>query len=402
MRLSGLSPSHPSQVILISSTGLYPYCKDAPARLFKSVGEELADRGVSITFVCLSPNKTNSSPQSVQWDEIFDDSLVSVWHREKKRNIFSRRLQEVTACIYALKQSKRGSLFLFNSAPYSFFSLLVVLGKFLGIKTIYIAHGGIFIENPTSFTNKIMRLNLKMISSALEGIITVSQAFSVDLKSYFPNVPIHAIHNSLECLQYSPSPYARENASEYSFNIFYMGRLEKVKDLTTLLSAFQLLYRKHKECRLTIAGNGQDNMKLQNLAKDSGIADAVSFVGFIDKKDKEKYFNEADIFALPSTYETFGMVILEAMCFNVPVIASRVGGIPEIINDGVTGLLFESGNKNDLLQKIEALYLDKPKRERLAQAAYKRLQEDFSTSRMGAEYFELVKKLTTEFHTNNN
>ncbi|MHB8808044.1 MAG: glycosyltransferase family 4 protein [Anaerolineaceae bacterium] len=388
---------HPSQVILISSTGLYPYHKDAPARLFKSIGEELADLGVSVTFVCLSPYKRNPPPQSVKWNEVFDDSLVNVWHREKKRNFFSRRWQEITACICALKRSKRGSLFLFNSAPYSFFSLLVVLGKFLGIRTVYIAHGGIFTENAASFTNQIMRLNLKIISFALEEIITVSQALAEHVKQFFPNIPIQAIHNSLGCLQGSPSPYASKNASEHTFSIFYMGRLEKVKGLDTLLSAFQLLYRKHKECRLIIAGNGQEGKKLQDLAKDSGIANAVSFVGFINKKEKEKYFNEADIFTLPSTYETFGMVILEAMCFKVPVIASRVGGIPEVIHDGETGILFESGNKDDLFQKIEALYLDKPKREKIAQAAYLRLKEEFSTSRMGAEYFELVKKLTTEF-----
>lgn len=248
-----------------------------------------------------------------------------------------------------------------------------------------------------------MRLNLKMISFAIDAIITVSEAFGVYLKNFFPNVPIHAIHNSLDCLEHSPSPDSSKNARERRFNIFYMGRLEKVKGLDTLLSAFQLLYRKHKECRLIIAGNGQYGNKLQELAMDPGIAGAVSFVGFINKEDKEKYFKTTDIFVLPSAYfETFGMVILEAMCFKVPVVASRIGGIPEVVDDGETGVLFESGNKDDLFQKIEALYMDKQKREKLAKAAYKRLKEDFSTSRMGDEYFELVEKLTTDFYSKNN
>lgn len=387
----------PSQVIILSSTGLYPYHKDAPARLIKSIGEELAVRGLPVTFVCLSPYTKNIYPQNVNWNEVFNDSLITVWHREKKRNFFSRRWQEITACIYALKQSKRGSLFLFNSAPCSFFSLLVILGKFLGIKTVYIAHGGIFTENATIFTNRMMRLNLKIISFALDGIITVSQAFAEYLKLFFPQVPIQAIHNSLECSQDSPSPDDSIKVGKQSFTIFYMGRLETVKGLDTLFAAFQLLYKKHTECRLIIAGNGQYGEKLHSLAQDLGIDNAVSFVGFINKKEKEKYFNEADIFTLPSSYETFGMVILEAMCFKVPAIASRVGGIPEVIHDGETGILFESGNKDDLFQKLETLYLDRPKRKKIAQAAYLRLKEDFNTSRMGTEYFELVKKLTTEF-----
>lgn len=398
-----MTPPHHSQVILISSTGLYPYHKGAPARLFNTIGGQLAALGLSVTFVCLSPPKKNSTQEKSSWNKVFENSLVNVWHQEKQRFFFSRRLQEISACIYALKQSKRGSLFLFNSAPYSFFSLLVVLGKFLGIKTAYIAHGGIFTENATSFTNRIMRLNLKMISFAIDAIITVSEAFGVYLKNFFPNVPIHAIHNSLDCLEHSPSPDSSKNARERRFNIFYMGRLEKVKGLDTLLSAFQLLYRKHKECRLIIAGNGQYGNKLQELAMDPGIAGAVSFVGFINKEDKEKYFKTTDIFVLPSAYfETFGMVILEAMCFKVPVVASRIGGIPEVVDDGETGVLFESGNKDDLFQKIEALYMDKQKREKLAKAAYKRLKEDFSTSRMGDEYFELVEKLTTDFYSKNN
>lgn len=386
-----------SKVILISTSGLYPYCKNAPARLLKSIGEELADLGVSITFVCISPNGSNELQRNINWQEVFKNPQITTWHREKKKTFFARRLQEISACIYSLKKSNRGSLFLFNSPPYGLLSLFAVSGKLLGRKTAYIAHGGVFVENVSSFPNKIRRLNLTKISFALDGVITVSQAFAEHLKQFFPDVPIHTIHNSLECTQGSRYPLTSKSDDKPNFNIFYMGRLEKVKGLETLLYSFQLLYKVHKNCRLIIAGDGSYGHALQQLAQKLKIKNAVSFVGFINKKEKERYFNEADIFVVPSTYfETFGMVILEAMCFQVPVIASRIGGIPEIIINGETGILFDPGDKRDLFKKIDELYIDKQKREALAKAAYKRIKRDFCTQKMGVKYFNFISDLTNK------
>lgn len=391
-----MNTSSPANVILISSTGLYPFHKNAPARLFKSIGEELANLGLSITYVCLSPACQDKSVKEIDWEEVFENSSVNVWHMGKKKNFFFRRMQEIAVCLQAIKRSKRGTIFVFNSVPYSFLSLLPVVGRLIGVKTVFIAHGGLFVENSNRFVFKMMRYNLSVISFAIDGVISVSHAFGEYLTSFFPNTPIHTVHNGLECSEgFDYSLTCLDKRGKY-FNIFYMGRLEEVKGLKTLLYSFQQLYEIHKECRLIIAGSGKIENSLKRLARDLRIEGATSFLGFIDKNDKREYFNKADLFVVPSEYfETFGMVILEAMCFKVPVVASRVGGIPEVIIDGETGVLFESGSKDDLFQKIIELYLDEHKREELAQAAYERLMDKFNTKKMGIEYFKIINMLTS-------
>ena len=181
-----------------------------------------------------------------------------------------------------------------------------------------------------------------------------------------------------------------------SFNIFFMGRLEKIKGVDVLISSFVQLYEKYPDCRLIIAGNGSCRDDLQRRVANLDIADVVSFVGFIEQERKIEYFKMSSVFVLPSNYETFGMVVLEAMSYRVPVVASRIGGLQEVVKDGETGLLFEPGNQDELLKKMEELYSDEAKRKRLARAAYARLQDDFSVARMGDEYYDFVRNLTTE------
>ncbi|MDH5523367.1 MAG: glycosyltransferase family 4 protein [Desulfobulbaceae bacterium] len=388
-------PYSPKQeVILISTTGLYPFHKGAPARLFKVIGEELAIRGLSITFICLSPPLKDNDTPSIEWTKVFNKNpLVKVWHRAKARTFLSRRWQELAACIFALKHYRKNTIFLFNSAPYSFFSILVVLAKCIGIRTAYIAHGGIFTENENSISNRLTRINLKAISFAIDGIVTVSNAFGTYLKTFFPAHHIHTIHNGFDCSCLPKDFKIKKNKQDDKFTIFYMGRLEQVKCLDILISAFSHLHKKYDKSNIIIAGTGQHYDNLKRQVTELNLAPHVSFVGFINQVEKKKYFEEADVFVLPSIFETFGMVLLEAMCFKVPVVASRVGGIPEIIEDGVDGILCDPGNAHELFKKLEELYLDQNKREQLADNAYRKVTKKFSTSRMGSDYFNYIQQL---------
>lgn len=382
------------QIILMSTTGLYPYQKDAPARLLKTIGEELALRNISVSLICLSQYQQNALRSPVNWNKVFSDIPVTVWHKVKGKNFLHRRFQEILACVCAVKQMSQGSLLMFNSPPFGFFSLLILISKISGMKVAYIAHGGIFTENPHTFFNRIMRLNIHIFSLFIDSIIAVSHAFANDLRKVITTVPIKVIHNSYECLPRQYISKKTETHSKKFFNIFYMGRLEKVKRIDILLTAFQQLNQKYNNCHLIIAGKGHYEQELKILAKKMNIESAISFVGFINQKKKEIYFCKSNIFVLPSSYETFGMVLLESMCFKVPIVASRVGGIPEIIEDKKTGLLFEAGNSKSLFKKIEILYSDEQKRNLLAKNAYNKLLKDFCLNRMGNDYHNFVQELT--------
>lgn len=128
---------------------------------------------------------------------------------------------------------------------------------------------------------------------------------------------------------------------------------------------------------LWIVGAGPDREKLELLAVELGVGDRVKFWGL--SSEVQKYMQAADIFLCPSVWhEAAGLVNLEAQACGLPVVASRIGGIPEYISDGRTGLLFEAGNSDDLARKVLLLMHDEPMRARMAQAAAAWMEENFS------------------------
>lgn len=144
--------------------------------------------------------------------------------------------------------------------------------------------------------------------------------------------------------------YKREKASQRF--IVYVGRLEKIKGVLTLLRAM----KNCKDINLKIIGDGSQENELKNFT----LKENLKNVEFLGKKNKEEILtvlDESDFLVCPSEwYEVLGFTIVEAMFMNKPVIGSNIGAIPELVIDNETGLLFESGNAENLSKKIKYLY----------------------------------------------
>jgi glycosyltransferase involved in cell wall biosynthesis len=134
--------------------------------------------------------------------------------------------------------------------------------------------------------------------------------------------------------------------------------LEKVYGQDVLLRALAILINEygHSDIILKIAGSGSERESLVALAKELGIANCVEFVGRVLPEAMPAFLNSLDLFANPSRSESFGVAILEASACHLPVIASDVGGIPEVLIDKVTGLLVQPERPDSLASGIEALY----------------------------------------------
>jgi glycosyltransferase involved in cell wall biosynthesis len=122
------------------------------------------------------------------------------------------------------------------------------------------------------------------------------------------------------------------------------------------------------------------------------IENYVDFLGFLSGEKKYTYYKSADIYVQPSRYETFGIAILEAMACGKTVVASNVGGIPFLVIDGETGLLFENGNVRDLAEKILNLLNDKELREKMGKAGKKRAEE-FTWDKIAKQTVEVYKEI---------
>lgn len=153
--------------------------------------------------------------------------------------------------------------------------------------------------------------------------------------------------------------------------ILYVGRLAPIKGLETLLDAIALLDRRGRRVRLVIVGGEADEARdgheadLHGRIAALGIGDLVGFVGPQRQESLRTHYVAADVTVLPSHYESFGMVALEAMACGSPVVASRVGGLTTTVRDGVTGFLVPEGDVTALAGRFETLLGDPDLRWRL-------------------------------------
>jgi glycosyltransferase involved in cell wall biosynthesis len=139
--------------------------------------------------------------------------------------------------------------------------------------------------------------------------------------------------------------------------------LHRVKSLDTLIRAFSIVLKSFPKLRLVICGKGEEKEKLEKLSRDLGISKNITFAGFVP--DPERYMAESLALVLPSIYEPLGMVFIEMMAYGRPVIATRVGGIPEIVKGGETGLLVSPENPEELARAIMMLVSDSQLRRKM-------------------------------------
>ena len=142
-----------------------------------------------------------------------------------------------------------------------------------------------------------------------------------------------------------------------------------------------------------IAGDGPDRMAYERFMKLLGIEDRVFFFGPANRMQAVNLFKHCEFFVMPSRVEPFGIVNLEAMAAEKAVVAARTGGIPEVIDDGITGILVESCNDKALVKGIRQLLEDKQLRERLASNGRRKIEQaDFSWNVIADKYLHIFKK----------
>ena len=199
----------------------------------------------------------------------------------------------------------------------------------------------------------------------------------------FPRATTFAIYNGLDFSRSVPQPdraafYARVGANVGPGDVVVgaAARLDPVKDLSTLVRGFALAKKSVPGLKLIIAGEGAERPVLESLARELGVEDSITLAGWLD--DMDEYYGSLDINALSSISETFPYAITEGAAHRLPTVSSRVGGIPRLIEDGVTGYLFEPGDWQTLGERLARLASDAALREALGEAIFERAARDFS------------------------
>lgn len=220
-------------------------------------------------------------------------------------------------------------------------------------------------------------LRKSVIYSLATDIITNSNATKMDVSSFFkiPTRKITILPNSVT--DYSSILH---DISTETFNLLYVGRLHPSKGIEILIHAFSQIVMKHPNVHLDIIGQGPSLNELLELSKSLGISNKVIFLGEKNKETVLRAYKKSYCTIIPSQSEAFGFTVIEAMSVGTCVIGANNTGIKEIILHEETGLLFETGNSNDLAQKLEKLLMNENYRNSLAMCGYKRFLNYYETS----------------------
>jgi len=219
---------------------------------------------------------------------------------------------------------------------------------------------------------------------------------------------VEIIPPGVDLIRFSPTPreIAREalGIPDEHKNILYAGRIERLKGIDTLLLAMALIHRFNPEvvdnvCVSIIGGDpwnddaDEEMSRLQEMREELNVSDIVTFLGAKDQDELPNYYAAAEMVVMPSHYESFGMVALEAMAMGTPVIASEVGGLAFLIQDGINGFHVPSRDPEALAERIYTLLQDSNCRHQLGAAALEEAKKyDWSiiVQRMMRVYRELV------------
>jgi glycosyltransferase involved in cell wall biosynthesis len=233
------------------------------------------------------------------------------------------------------------------------------------------------------------RATLRQLTPLMDRLIVVSGAIGSKIREEGrAGAPVSLIYNGVDLQRYNHQQPCCTLHEDYSIPetapiVGVVARLEAEKGHRTLIDAWPLVRKAHPEAWLLIVGEGSERDSLEAQAASLGISDRVVFTG--RREDMPAVTAALDVAVLPSYREAQGLSVLEAMALSRPVIASRVGGIPEMIEDGVTGLLVPPADPEALAEAIVRLLSDHPLADMLAKRGHDLVHDRFCVELMTSQ-----------------
>jgi glycosyltransferase involved in cell wall biosynthesis len=179
--------------------------------------------------------------------------------------------------------------------------------------------------------------------------------------------------------------------------LLFLGNLEPRKNPLMLLDTVKNLLDRGQKVKLVLCGKGPLLSKLQTKINQLGLGNFVVLTGTISEESKPEYYNMADVFVFPSELEGFGLVLAEAMSCGKPVVSFDNSSIPEVVEDGVTGFLVKTGDKDEFVKKTLLLLEEEHLRRRMACQAVERVERMFRWERAARETLSIYIKALEKF-----
>ncbi|MFJ4086259.1 glycosyltransferase [Pseudomonas psychrophila] len=271
--------------------------------------------------------------------------------------------------------------------------ILIIMKPLRNPKVVYCPHGFSFLMEGSALKKSIFSTIEIALSYATDKIICVSQfEKNAAIKAGIPDKKICVIYNGTPALKSEhtsgTSPYLTQNTSR--INYLFAGRLDKAKGFDILIAAMQKVT--NNNIHLTVAGISvsevPEHAKLNN----------ITYLGWMNSRDLTPYFTHADALVLPSRWEGFPMVVLEAMSLGIPVIASNCTSLSEAVNHGVTGILFNVSDSDKLSDIISNTSIDDL--HEMGRSGLERFNENFTSELMTLATSNLYTQLLSKHSKN--
>ncbi len=331
-------------------------------------------------YILILCTKTEGGMLSViegyQRDGIFDRWNVQLVSSHENGSHFKKLWIFTKAFFYIIILAITGRIALIHchvSVGISFWRkiIFVILGKIFGVPTILHLHGG----RTKIFYNSLSAIGKRLIVwqlSTTDVVLVLSESWRSYILEVAPKANIVVLPNYVEI----PKP-VMQSKDNTKINLLFLGMVSNRKGVHDLIKAFATVVKNVPQFHLHIAGDGDVELAKQ-YAHELGLDSYIEFLGWVGNTEKNKLLNDADIFVLPSYNEGLPVSILEAMSFGIPVISTNVGGIPELIEDEVSGFLIKPGDIPALQNRLEQLANDLGMRNRIGSAGKEIIKQQFS------------------------
>ena len=338
------------------------------------VSKVLQEMGHNIEIVSGTGNRIKYNDiKNIQFDYTPRDSFIDLGNRFRA---WSERVSFFKNAYKYLKQ-QRYDIFIIHK-PFDFFVCYFIKKFSPKTKTVFVSGGEDFYGFDKFFVKYV------------DFIFAVSKANSRKIIKRYKR-EIKVIPNGVDIDKFKPSLKAKEKIKkqlnlEDKKVLLSVGRIVGWKGFQLVIETLTKL----DDFYYILIGNGENLKELKTLAKDLNVDDRVIFLGSIDNQILPQFFNIADIFIQPSIgHEAFGITIVEALACGIPVVASRNGGIVDIVENSNCGYLFETNNKIDMIEKINLCY---DNRRKLSKQAPLHVEQNFTWKSCVNRILEEIKQ----------
>lgn len=370
------------KIAVVSSMGIYPERLDGPSiciyHLLLEWMKELEKCDLFVGTRNVEPVKKELGrlnitvhPISKNWGWI---ESIDVLRRYVSSPLtilsLARVLPRSTLHVFLRIRATKPDVVLYNALTLDPLSALPFLVKLLRIPQIAVM--------PVYFPDELESMTSSRTIAVLGSLLYRAEMNQMDMiaashrqlarrVSKYVRTPITVIPNVGVSLAKTHSPVGTDK-----FTIVYIGRISEEKGIECLVKAVSILRKTLRtKLKVKLVGGGSQSYvaHVKKLLVESNTEDVIDMVGPVDHKQLWRYYTESDAFVLASTREGVPAAMIEAMAHGKPVVAARVGGIPEFVRNGMEGLLFESGDCKQLADRLEALATDERLRTRLGRKA---------------------------------